>query len=262
MIKRAAHISLFQIFSLNSQGLQSVTAFSITARVAGNTEFYFWFWSRSVLPSHSWRMFWSWVWYCCPSAPVPTTGNVAGPWPRGAETGPSSATSSLQCHQLPPVPPAPLQSWLAHRSCNTCEAAALGQRVAHILTPPRAFRSRRQGCSLHSLPPGKGKPERGFTAKPKPSWLFLCSSLSVCSPGCWIPLLETGDGAKTRVLGLDLLSVLWVWCLSSTASDGSVQDWQWGNSTGTNGCCSIPSPPPQFLGQTSLSLSSQNQWSQ
>lgn len=219
--------------------------------MAANTKFYFWFWCRFILPVRSWRVFWSWVLQRYPSAPVPISG--VGKWPKGAESGLSSATSSsavvsgtqIMQHSLPGV----LQPMI--RGLHT----SLPLPGDELL--PR--RSRRQGWRSAQPSSGSGHTlGEGFTGWVEFKRFLLCSSLSVCcecSPGCWIPLLKTGDGAKTQVLGLDLLSVRWIWCLSSSARDGSGQEWQWGNTTTTNGFCCIPSPPSQSLGQISLFLS-------
>lgn len=216
-------------------------------RVAANTEFYFWFWSRLILPGGCSGA------ECGSATPEPSTGNVGGPVAR-REQG-----------QGPPVPPAPLQACLAHRPCNT-RGPAVSQPLTRGLNTsshcpggellPRRSKGRAGG--LHNLPPGKDKPKWGFyrlSQVPSDFFSALPSQSAVNVPRdaeflCWKLEMEL----KLKCWDWTC-SHCWAWCLSGSARDGAVQKWQWGNTTTTNGCCCIASPPPQSLGQISLSFS-------
>lgn len=73
----------------------------------------------------SWRMFWSWVWQCYPSAQHRECGRASGP--KGAGSGPCSATSS--------TPGVSGTQTMQHSWASSF--TALDQRVEHILTLPR-----------------------------------------------------------------------------------------------------------------------------
>lgn len=155
MIKRAVHTSLFKIFSLNSQGLQNVMAFSVMARAESGSQ-------HKIL-------FLIWIQIHSPClfledalelsvTPVPLCPS------QGWASGPGEQS------QVPPVPPAPAQSPQAQIMQHSWASSftAHGQRVAHILTSPRwellPRRSRRQGWGSAQLSSGSGHAlGEGFT---------------------------------------------------------------------------------------------------